>query len=174
MRGGRWATWWWFYSELFTLRPMNYSSNKEVLDMFAVVSLEVITDYSVFAFTTCSKPVPRDTTHQRATSELLQSIFEASIGLFATNSRFRSHVNHSTFQQPSVTGQFTSLNHTLGEIGDRLGDRKASASHPCLLELDELGKEVGYSPFMTPVESEGHGLLMVPSFAKSKPFSLAT
>jgi len=62
----------------------------------------------------------------------------------------------------------------LGKIGDRLGDRKASASHPCLLELDELGKEVGYSPFMTPVESEGHGLLMVPSFAKSKPFSLAT
>ena len=98
--------------------------------MFAVVSLEVITDYSVFAFTTCSKPVPRDTTHQRATSELLQSIFEASIGLFATNSRFRSHVNHSTLQQPSVTGQFTSLNHTLGEIGDRLViEKQAQAIH---------------------------------------------
>ena len=56
-----------------------------------------------------------------------------------------------------------------GKIGDRLGDRKASASHPCLLELDELGTEVGCSPFMTPVKSEEHGVLMVPSFAKSKP-----
>ena len=107
--------WWWFYWELLIiLKPKSCSSNKQVLDMFVEMSSfwgHYIAP-SVLAFTTCSNPVPRDTTHQRATSKLLQSIFEASIRLSATNSRFRSHVNHSRFKGPSVTGQATSLNHT--------------------------------------------------------------